>query len=86
MDIDQNLKDRLSQDGSVEAEVIICGQFEAALLEQIRQAGATITDQSNADVGLLHCRLNYNALAAIQKLSGIESVSPDDMQHALGEH
>ena len=83
MDIDQNLKDRLSQDPSVEADVIICGQFNAGLLKQIQQTGATIRDRTNADVGLIYCHLNYQALTSIQKLAGIESVSPDDVQHAL---
>lgn len=83
MDIDQNLKDRLSQDPGVEADVIICGQFNAGLLKQIQQTGATIRDRTNADVGLIYCHLNYQALTSIQKLAGIESVSPDDVQHAL---
>lgn len=83
MDIDQNLKDRLSQDPSTEADVIICGQFNAGLLKQIQQTGATIRDRTNADVGLIYCHLNYQALTSIQKLAGIESVSPDDVQHAL---
>jgi len=85
MDIDQNLNERLSQDPTVEADVIICGQFNAGLLEQIQQAGVTIKDRTNADVGLIYCHLNYQALASIQKLAGIESVSPDDLQHALGD-
>lgn len=83
MDIDQNLSERLSQDLTVEADVIICGQFNAGLLEQIQQAGVTIKDRTNADVGMIHCHLNYQALTSIQKLTGIESVSPDDLQHAL---
>ena len=83
MDIDQNLKDRLSRDPSVEADVIICGQFNAGLLKQIQQTGATIKDKTNVDVGLIYCHLNYQALTSIRKLAGIESVSPDDVQHAL---
>lgn len=86
MDIDQNLNERLLRDPTVEADVIICGQFHAGLLEQIQQAGVTIKDRTNADVGLIYCHLNYQALASIQKLAGIESVSPDDLQHALGDN
>ena len=83
MDIDQDLKERLSQDPGVEADVIICGRFNAGLLEQIQKAGATIKDRTNADMGLVYCHLNYHTLTSIQKLAGIESVSPDDPQYAL---
>jgi len=83
MDIDKNLKERLSRDPTVEVDVIICGQFDAGLLKQIQQAGVTIKNRTNADLGLIYCHLNYQALTTIRKLSGIESVSPDDVQHAL---
>ena len=83
MDIDRSLRERLSKNPDVQADVIICGQFNDELLEQIRQAGATIKDRTNADLGLIYCHLNYQALGSIQKLAGVKSVSPDDVQHAL---
>ena len=83
MDIDQNFRERLSQNPDLEADVIICGKFNPGLLEKIQKAGVTIKDRTNADVGMIYCHLNNQALKSIQKLSGIESVSPDDLQHAL---
>ena len=83
MDVDHNLNRRLSQDPNVEADVIICGRFNADLLEQIQRAGVTIKDRSNADMGLIYCHLNYRGLTLIRQLVGIESVSPDDLQHAF---
>ena len=83
MDVDQNLKKRLSQDPGVQADVVICGRFNAESLEQIQQAGVTIKDRTHADMGLIYGHLNYQALTSIQTLAGIESVSPDDIQHAL---
>ena len=83
MDIDQNFRERLSQNPDLEADVIICGKFNPGLLEHIQQAGVTVKDSTNADVGMIYGHLNYKALKSIQKLSGIESVSPDDLQHAF---
>jgi hypothetical protein len=63
--------------------VILCGHFDAEVLGRIEQAGVAITDRSHAEAGLVMASLDYKGLTAIESIAGLDSVSPDDMQHAL---
>jgi hypothetical protein len=83
MDIDQKLKERLSADPDRKADVILCGRFDAAVIDRVGQAGVVIKDRSQADDGLLFARLDRRALLAVQDVEGVDSVSGDETQYAL---